>query len=101
MKPVFDQTYEPRMWRCEECRRVLGVVMRDENRVRRLWVFRVDRDDVNVPETSILRKAPRGLFKVHGCDCCHGVECSMCGAFNRWNMSEESFRVMQFIHGLL
>ena len=58
----FDETYDPRLWRCEECRRVLGVVMRDTNRVRRLWVFILDRSDNKVPPTAVLRNPPTGLF---------------------------------------
>ncbi len=104
----FDEKYEPRVWRCEECRRVLGVVMRvvipgsssiGPHRARRLWVFRVDRLDVDVPPAHVLWHAPRGLFKVHGVDQAHGVECSICGALNEWRISDESFRQLMSHYG--
>jgi len=91
MPPTLDETYEPRLWRCDECRRVLGVVMRDTNRIRKLWVFRVDRHEDDVPKTFTLRSRPRGLFKVHGLNSCQGVECSICGALNEWTPSKEMF----------
>lgn len=92
--PSLDETYQPRLWRCDECRRVLGVVMRDTNRIRRLWVFTLDRADNNLPPTEILRKPPKGLFKIHGADSITrpgGVECSNCGALNDWEISSEAF----------
>jgi hypothetical protein len=92
MSPTtFDETYEPRLWRCDECRRVLGVVMRDVNRIRRLWIFWKDCSGDDVPAVPVLRKRPKGLFRVHGVDQCHGVECSRCGALNEWSISKESF----------
>lgn len=91
MSAALDETYEPRLWRCEECRRVLGVVMRDASRVRKLWVFRVDRNDPDVPKNFTLFKRPRGLFRVHGLNSCDGVECSICGACNEWTPSKEAF----------
>jgi len=94
MPTTFDETYEPRVWRCDECRRVLGVVMRDTNRLRRVWVFRVHRLETDVPKTFTLRNAPRGLFSIHGADRIPypgGVECQHCGALNDWEQSKESF----------
>jgi hypothetical protein len=94
MPTNLDETYDPRPWRCDECRRVLGVVMRDLDRIRRLWVFTLDRADADVPPTLVLRNPPRGLFKIHGADSIArpgGVECSRCGALNDWSMSKESF----------
>ena len=91
MGPALDETYEPRWWHCDECQQILGVVMRDTNRIRRLWVFRMDRCDEDMPTTFVLRNAPRGLFKIHGVDSCQGVECSKCGARSEWSMSKESF----------
>jgi hypothetical protein len=91
MPPSLDETYEPRIWRCEECRQILGVVMRDKNRVRRLWVFRADRSDAGMPVTFTLRQAPRGLYKVHGLDQSMGIECSKCGAITEWSMSKDAF----------
>jgi len=88
---TFDETYEPRAWTCGECRRILGVVMRDTSRVRRLWVFSFDRFGDDLPATSMLRNPPRGLFRVHGDYACDGVECSRCGAINEWAGNKESF----------
>lgn len=99
--PALDETYEPRYWRCDECRRVLGVVMRIEPedkanhvRVRKLWVFRVDRLETDVPKTFTLFSRPRGLFKLHGVNSCDGVECSVCGALNEWTPSKESYDML-------
>lgn len=89
MSPAFDETYEPRLWRCDECRRVLGVVMRDVNRIRRLWVFFKSRDDDCVPTNLELWSLPRGMFQSHGVDWCGGVECLICGARTPWNLSTE------------
>jgi hypothetical protein len=95
---ALDETYAPRFWRCDECRRVLGVVMRVQSKdqarhghVRKLWVFRVDRNDADVPKPFTLFSRPRGLFKIHGVNSCDGVECSICGALNEWTLSKESF----------
>lgn len=87
----LDETYEPRPWRCDECRRVLGVVMRDTNRIRRLWVFARDIDEKDLPTAGVLRWATRGLYKIHGVDSSLGVECSKCGALTEWSMSKEAF----------
>jgi len=68
--------------------------MRDNNRIRRLWVFTLDRDDNNVPPVEILRDPPRGLYKIYGADSISrpgGVECSHCGALNDWQLSDEAF----------
>lgn len=89
MPPKLDETYEPRPWRCGECRRVLGVVMRDTNRIRRLWVFSKDREESALPPTADLRRAPRGMYKVHAMNSSDGVECSNCGALTEWSMSKE------------
>lgn len=103
MPQTIDATYEPRLWRCEECRRVLGVVMRDTSRIRRLYVFAHDRADNNIPATDQLRNPPKGLFKIHGADSIGrpgGVECSHCGALNDWQPSQESFeRLMSHYAG--
>lgn len=87
----FDLTYEPRKWRCDECRCILGVVMRDTKRIRRLWIFRLDRIDETMPPIEDLRSVPRGLYRVHGANDCQGVECGHCGAINEWSMNKESF----------
>lgn len=86
---AIDETYEPRPWPCEECSHHLGVVMRDTSRIRRLWVFA--KYELCIPATPVLRHPPRGLFRVHGVDQCHGVECPNCGALNEWTISRESY----------
>lgn len=97
----LDKTYEPRKWPCDECGRILGVVMRTAPQddtvqigIRKLWVFRVDLNAADVPNTFALWSRPRGMFKVHGVDSCYGVECSMCGALNDWTPSKDSYRQM-------
>lgn len=87
----FDLSYPPKMWRCDECRTILGVVMRDTRRIRRLWIFRVDRVDETMPSVEEMQSIPRGMFRVHGTNSCDGVECSHCGAINEWSMSQESY----------
>lgn len=103
MPPTFDQSYQPRKWACEECHRVLGVVMRvqvldrDPDSARflsRLWVFREDKNAADVPDTLTLRSMPRGLYKVHAVDSCKGVECSQCGSLNAWSLNQKSFDVL-------
>jgi hypothetical protein len=94
MPSKLDETYDPRPWRCDECRRVLGVVMRDLDRIRRLWVFTLDRADADVPPTLVLRNPPKGLFKIHGAEVVAapgGVECSRCGSLTRWVSKDEAF----------
>lgn len=91
----LDETYKPRNWACQECGCVLGVVMRDKNRVRRLWVFSHGYYAENVPPEYILRSAPRGLYIIQGLDSVSrpgGVECSHCGALNDWRISDEAFQ---------
>jgi hypothetical protein len=86
---AFDPSYEPRHWRCERCRHILGVVMRDQRRVRHLWIFGTLRTDETVPPTVILLHAPRGLFSVHAADQCD-VECAGCGQINCWDLSKDA-----------
>lgn len=91
---TLDPTYEPRLRCCGQCGRVLGVVMRDTNRVRRLWVFSMDRAADEVPDAVLLRNPPRGMFKVHGLECASdpgGVECTHCGCVTSWDAPMESF----------
>jgi len=94
MPATVDQTYEPRVWRCDECNTILGVVMRDTNRVRRLWVFTSHIQRRELPSVIFLRNPPRGLFSIHGADRIPrpgGVQCQYCGALNDWEQSKESF----------
>ena len=89
----LDQTYLPRWWRCR-CGRVLGVVMRDACRIRRLWVFHQDRNDANMPTVQEIIQLPRGMFRNHGVDVCRGVECSQCGALTEWMSNDLHSRLI-------
>lgn len=100
MPQIFDEEYEPRPWACDECKQVLGVVMRviiprsrtvGPRKVRRLWIFAQHCFSQPIPPTAVLRHPPRGLFKVHGVNSCAGVECGHCGALNEWSMSQEAY----------
>ena len=90
MTITLDEEYAPRPWCCEQCGRLLGVVMRDANRVRRLWIFARELQLDHMPAVQELQRRPRGLFKVHAVDHCEGVECSICGALNEWSISKEA-----------
>jgi hypothetical protein len=93
---VLDAGYVPRWWRCEECRRVMGVVLRDGQRVRRLYVLDRARADGDMPSNSSILaevKAPgrsrRSLFRVYDLD--QGiVACGACGSMQEWGMSLEA-----------
>lgn len=87
----IDETYEPRPWRCGECRLVLGVVMRDTSRVRSLYLFFRARTDEQMPTARELFDRPRGLIKSHGIHSEQGEECPLCGARTEWTPSKESF----------
>jgi len=100
--PAIDPTYRPRVWRCDECRNILGVVLRDVNRVRRLWVLRIqtpDEEFVLSNEVGILASAqsPRhahlGPWSVHGMDAGF-VGCDICGAIQEWRISTEAMKDM-------
>ena len=86
---ALDATYEPRPWACGECKRILGVVMRDTSRIRRLWVFFQIRTAETLPPKSMLLSRPRGMFLLHGLDWCEGVECTVCGARTEWSLGTE------------
>src|SRR5688572_18269501 len=91
----LDETYDPRPWRCDECRRVLGVVMRvitsgHGRGLTKLWVFYTDRLETDMPTLTVLRTAPSGLYKLHGVDQCDGVECSNCGTLTYWSKYSDS-----------
>lgn len=75
----MDETYEPRPWRCE-CGLILGVVMRDTSRIRRVYTFWQPRMDTQMPTQRELFDRPRGLFYGHGIEYCQGIECPLCGA---------------------
>ena len=98
MSPVIDPTYQLRLWQCEECRAVLGVVLRDDDRVRRLWVLRVQaRSAASMPVVLdiITRVGPvrhRGFqsrWRVMAMD--SGiVGCDFCGSLQEWHISDEA-----------
>jgi hypothetical protein len=94
MPAKLDETYAPRPWACGECKCILGVVMRDTSRIRRLYVFFQYRTSETMPTKADLWMQPRRMFKVHGLNSCDGVECGVCGALNEWTPSQESFRVL-------
>lgn len=90
MRLKLDEEYEPRTYACGECHRILGVVMRDTNRMRHLWIFTLDRAANDVPPTAILRNPPRGLYKVHQMDA-GKVQCECCGALTEWVSKDQAF----------
>lgn len=96
--PAIDPTYQPRLWRCDECRNILGIVLRDQNRVRRLWVLRIQTPD----ETTIngqlpgliliaqgVRHARYSPFLVYGMDA-GNVGCNACSSVQEWRASDEA-----------
>jgi hypothetical protein len=105
---AIDQTYQPRAWQCEECRAVLGYVLRDVNRVRRLWVLRrpqvpnmisavagVEPLPVSVIfyHAGLVRYSTSSLFQVRGMDSGE-VGCPGCGSVQRWDPSLEAMEDM-------
>lgn len=89
--PSLDETYLPRTWACQECTHILGVVMRDSNRIRRLWVFSHARHCEDIPPVPTLQSAPTGMYLVHGLNS-GKVQCTHCGALNEWTPSDEAFQ---------
>ena len=102
MSPVIDPTYQPRLWNCEECQAVLGVVLRDSDRVRRLWVLRVQvQADSSLPPDILLRptsvrREKSGLlptWRVRAMDS-GTVECEYCGSLRAWHVSDEALLIL-------
>lgn len=95
---TIDPTYKPRIWRCEECRTILGIVLRNSYRVRSLWILRVQIKDGALEPTKdqILREANSiqhdhgGLFLVRSIDSAQGVGCNTCGSLQEWYANEEA-----------
>jgi hypothetical protein len=85
--PALDETYAPRPWACGECKRILGVVMRDADRIARLYVFFRHCTAETLPPKQFLWLRPRRMFVLHGLDWCEGIECPICGARTPWNLS--------------
>ena len=99
MSPVIDPTYQPRLWLCEECRAVLGIVLRDGDRVRRLYVLRVqiktskswpsDIDAIFEAESAEHYKLQKIRWRVMAMD--SGiVGCDFCGSLQEWHISDEA-----------
>lgn len=95
--PAIDPTYEPRPWRCEECRQILGFVLRDANRVRRLWVLRIQLGSAaTLPEGAAVITCAKDInhkllsrWRVRAMDS-GDVDCDHCGSIQEWHTSEES-----------
>lgn len=98
--PEIDPTYEPRPWLCDECRAVLGYVVRSADRVRRLWLLRVQvpAGKPVLPAQEVLAAAQlmrhnrQGLWRAHGIDAAQGICCDACGSIQNWRPSDESLR---------
>lgn len=95
---LVDLTYDPRAWRCEECGALLGWVLRDVNRVRKLWLLRVQHDacrvDLSAKEVLAAAQLARhnryGMWRVRGMDAAGGVCCDLCGSIQEWHASQEA-----------
>jgi hypothetical protein len=97
----IDLTYQPRPWRCEECGALLGFVLRDANRIRRLWVLRVQKKDLRYQPTDaeIIASAeterqgraisPQSMWRVRGLAGNATVGCDDCGSLQEWYPNEE------------
>lgn len=92
----IDATYTPRLYRCEECRCILGVVLRNRNHVRRLFVFRkwhLNEDSLPSAVTMIQEAEhptrKHSIYNVHNMDQ-GAVECGQCHAVQEWKMSPEA-----------
>jgi hypothetical protein len=105
---AIDQSYQPRAWLCGECRAVLGYVLRDVNRVRRLWVLRKPQipvmitavtgveplpDPVIFYHAGLVRYSPSSLFQVRSMDSGE-VGCPGCGSIQTWDPSLEAMEDM-------
>jgi hypothetical protein len=77
--------YEPQMWACNQCKRVVGVVVRGSDRRSKLHVLRhgchVDNADVLADVTKI---RPAVILEAGT------VVCGWCGAERTWSMSEQA-----------
>lgn len=94
---TIDERYNPRLWYCDHCKYVLGVVMRNANKVRLLWVLSKHTPVLELPAMTILQSPVRGLYSLHGVASVPepgGVECQHCGALNNWTPSKEAFELL-------
>lgn len=97
----IDLTYQPRPWRCEECGGLLGFVLRDARRVRRLWVLRVQKvldlayqpTDAEVIASAEVawqgRCGPRSMWRVRGLAGSATVGCDACGSLQEWYPNDD------------
>ena len=103
--PGIDRSYKPRIWRCEECRAILGIVLRDSDRCRRLWVLRVQRQATEkepaVSEKYVFDSAESVrqdlLWRVRALDS-GTIGCDFCGSLQEWYPTKEILR--EFIQRL-
>jgi hypothetical protein len=96
MMTSIDSSYMPRLYACEECRCILGVVLRNKNKVRRLFVFRRHRTSADdVPACDVLMKEAEhptrrhSIYNIHNMDQ-GSIECGNCHAIQEWMMSQEA-----------
>lgn len=84
--------YRPRRWFCNVCHHILGVVVRDANRVRRLNVFARAVLPVDVSDFPAL--LPGAVYRVVEMN--DGtVVCSHCGARREWMVGEDAFEELR------
>lgn len=89
-----DEKYKPRPWYCCECKWLLGFVVRDTKRVRRLNVLRIARN----PTSELVRLhvhtgalAARAYYSAMGVNSCDDIPCQHCGCANPWELGEDGF----------
>ena len=94
--PNIDPTYLPRIYRCEECRHILGVVLRDSRRIRRLWVLREQLpsesnflDNYMIRQSVTNSQGSRSIWRICGMDS-GWIKCDHCNAVQEWRASEEA-----------
>jgi hypothetical protein len=81
---------------------VLGFVLRDDDRIRRLWLLRVQvaKGRPVLPAQEVLaaaqlsRHSRYGLWRARGIDAAcgkgNGICCDWCGSIQEWNVSAEA-----------
>lgn len=89
-----DDQYKPRPWYCDRCKWLLGFVVRDSKRVRRLNVLRVARD----PAKELVRVqiftgelSNLAYYSALGVNSCENIPCGHCGCANPWEIGEDAF----------
>ena len=86
MKP--DADYEPKAYRCLRCNNILGVVVRNANRVRHLSVFGYA--VIGATEPAYLS----GPFLVTNM-VCGSVRCLLCGCSRKWSSADYAFEELR------